>query len=446
MSLRPTIDVATVKTRSIVYQNPDGTFPAIGGVLTMGDYTGHAAWTQDPYLNSVTLAGGVVTYDGSDLLLNGVPIGGGGGVTTVSGGDNISVSGTATNPVVNLDVQKDISMNKHEINDCKGISIVSGSGFGTAGRISNTSTDLQMDKSLVISGGTYGRLILKGASAPPDQASLTYQDGVDTLYIAARNIDLTATSAVGGVGRININGELDICGSAGAVGQVLTSQGVGAPPVWSNAALLGRYWTSVSGEITIDSGLFPSLSGATGAVRMRVDIMGGGGGGGGGEQGADGSGGGGGQGFNKTGVITHPIGAPVYISIGVGGAGGIGGAIFSPPTDGTDGGSTVLKTSITGRTLMPIAGGGGGGRGPNPTNVGGDGFVSGEDGSSGASPGGNGGGYYGGASEQNGGIGGDTTSGTGCGGGGGGSSFGNPGGDGGEGDCGYCLIEILEVV
>lgn len=344
MSQRPTVDTATLKTRSIVYQNPDGTFPAIGGVLTMGDYTGHAAWTQDPYLNSVTLAGGVLTYDGADLLLNDIPVGG--GVMNISGGTNISITGPVSTPTVNL----------------------------------------------------------------------------------------------------NINEELDICGSAGMAGQVLTSQGVGAPPVWASGRILGRYWTSISGEITIDSTIFPLLAGVTGAVRMRVDIMGGGGGGGGGANGADGSGGGGGQGFNKTGIITHPIGAPVYISIGVGGAGGIGGTNIDPSTDGADGGPTFLKTSITGRTLMPIAGGGGGGRGPNPTNVGGDGFVSGENGSSGAASGGNGGGYYGGASEQNGGIGGNTASGTGCGGGGGGSYFGNPGGDGGTGDCGYCLIEILEVV
>jgi hypothetical protein len=456
-ALRNTISVHSIKTRQIVYQDPSGSFPAVGAVLNVIDRQGHTDWTRDISVNSVTLANSIsgpgrLTYSNTGvLLLNGVPVGGGGGVSSVTGGDNITITGTVVNPIVNLDVKKDISMNKYEINDCKGISIVN-AGFGTPGRISNTGTDLYMNKSLTIASDPFGRLILKGLSA--DQASLTYVDATDTLFIAAPNMDLTASLSGGGVGKLNINAELDLCGNPGTTGQVLTSQGPGVQPVWAaggsggGLGVLGRYWTKTDATIKIDSTQFPGLP-ASGNVKMRIEMMGGGGGGGGGATVPGGTGynsaGGGGQGFVQSAVIIYPIGTDLIIEIGAGGLGGLGGTIFGGTSNGANGSPTYLKHPISNKILATALGAYGG----QTDGTGGGGLSNGvdSDNNPNGSPGGEGGGYYGGASGLNGGISGSTSSGTGCGGGGGyGGGGGSSGTNGGAGDRGSCLIEIIDLL
>lgn len=73
-----------IKTRQIVYQEPNGSFPPLGSLLAMSDERGHAEWTRDVSWSSLTLLGtagaGELTWsDVSGLLANGVPITGGGG-------------------------------------------------------------------------------------------------------------------------------------------------------------------------------------------------------------------------------------------------------------------------------------------------------------------------------------------------------------------------------
>jgi hypothetical protein len=76
----------SLKTRQIVYQNPDGTFPPIDSICTIANNKGVAAWTSDISVNSVVasngefsilsaseieLSGGVLTYSGaSGLMVN----------------------------------------------------------------------------------------------------------------------------------------------------------------------------------------------------------------------------------------------------------------------------------------------------------------------------------------------------------------------------------------
>jgi hypothetical protein len=68
-------DFTSIRSREWWTQNTNGSFPPIGGVLSVDNEHGHASWTVDLSLSSVSLSGGVLTYDASGLLVNGIPIG-----------------------------------------------------------------------------------------------------------------------------------------------------------------------------------------------------------------------------------------------------------------------------------------------------------------------------------------------------------------------------------
>jgi hypothetical protein len=87
MSFNKTDTFETLRLRQLLVQNPDRSFPAVGSLLVTDTENGHTVWTQDICANSVTLNGpmgddGTLTYDGTNLLVNGVPVGGGGGGPT----------------------------------------------------------------------------------------------------------------------------------------------------------------------------------------------------------------------------------------------------------------------------------------------------------------------------------------------------------------------------
>jgi hypothetical protein len=88
--LRKTEDYYSIKTRLINVQNTDGTFPPPNSVLTVKDELGHTAWSQDLSLNAVSLVGPsgeiVLTTDGTQLLVDGSPVGGGTTVGPYDGG------------------------------------------------------------------------------------------------------------------------------------------------------------------------------------------------------------------------------------------------------------------------------------------------------------------------------------------------------------------------
>ncbi len=75
-----------MRTQQLRYQNPDWTYPVVGGVMAVTDDVGTVEPVLDLSLNSVSLTGGELTYDGMNLLLNGLPIeGGSGGATGPTG-------------------------------------------------------------------------------------------------------------------------------------------------------------------------------------------------------------------------------------------------------------------------------------------------------------------------------------------------------------------------
>jgi hypothetical protein len=108
--LRSSLDLQSLRTRSIIVQNQDGTFPARFSLLaTDKKGRGVTEFIQDISVNSVTLFGnsttGVLTYsDVSGLLLNSAPITSSPftGLTSANAGVGIDISGTALNPLIGL--------------------------------------------------------------------------------------------------------------------------------------------------------------------------------------------------------------------------------------------------------------------------------------------------------------------------------------------------------
>lgn len=74
---RTTTDFYSIKTRQLTIQNPDGSFPPAGSILTFLDQQGHIAPLQDVEATSITLnQTGHLTYiDSVGLLVNGSPVG-----------------------------------------------------------------------------------------------------------------------------------------------------------------------------------------------------------------------------------------------------------------------------------------------------------------------------------------------------------------------------------
>lgn len=80
----------SIKTRQLIYQNPDGTFPPAGSLLSVSDNKGHATWTSDISVNSIqaptasidtlntfeiNLNAGQLTYANyGGLMVNDVPV------------------------------------------------------------------------------------------------------------------------------------------------------------------------------------------------------------------------------------------------------------------------------------------------------------------------------------------------------------------------------------
>jgi hypothetical protein len=75
--IRTTTDFYSIKTRALTIQNPDGSFPPAGSILTLLDQQGHVAPLQDVEATSITLnQTGHLTYiDSVGLLVNGAPVG-----------------------------------------------------------------------------------------------------------------------------------------------------------------------------------------------------------------------------------------------------------------------------------------------------------------------------------------------------------------------------------
>lgn len=146
--LRKTEDYYSIKTRLINVQNTDGTFPPPNSVLTTKDDLGHTAWSQDLSLNAVSLVGPngeiMLTTDGTQLLVDGSPVGGGGGggvtsVKDISGGGVITdTSGSVVTvrsalvPGVGIDIAYSLIDQAQTIDNTGVTQITAGSGISVS--------------------------------------------------------------------------------------------------------------------------------------------------------------------------------------------------------------------------------------------------------------------------------------------------------------------------
>lgn len=179
-------------------------------------------------------------------------------------------------------------------------------------------------------------LISGGVAASPSYAKVGLTTHVSgTLPIANGGTNGTATPTAGAV--IYGTGTAYAASAAGTTGQVLTSQGAGAP-----------IWSSVGGQMRaqlfITSTTWTCPSNVT---QLKITVVGGGGGGGSGFAYTN-SGGRGGYGFN---YYTVTPGTTYTITVGLGGFGGVS------PT------ATAGGTSSFG-SLISATGGGAGGASP----------------------------------------------------------------------------------
>jgi hypothetical protein len=97
--VRRTEDLQSIKTRAIVLQNADNTFPAVGSVLAVSDARGHVIPTQNLNVNSVAINNDRAIIDASgDIVANSITLDSS-GTAIDTGGDvyvndaNIYVSG-----------------------------------------------------------------------------------------------------------------------------------------------------------------------------------------------------------------------------------------------------------------------------------------------------------------------------------------------------------------
>ena len=84
---RRTEDINALKTRQIILQNPNGTFPANNQVLAISGTRGEVVKTSDLTLTSLTVSGDLTVM--GDISANNV-------VTTITAGTGIRVNGGAT--------------------------------------------------------------------------------------------------------------------------------------------------------------------------------------------------------------------------------------------------------------------------------------------------------------------------------------------------------------
>ena len=185
MSRTNTAAYESIKTSQIVFQNPDRTFPEVGAVLAVDSQRGATTWTRNIDVDSVALSGpssvGTLTYD-NQLLVNGFPVGGGGGAD-VSGGSNIRVDLSGGVQRVSLAVREDIDMCSNSIINCKTIELP---------RIPNTSS----------AKITFGSLM------DNKYGIVSYEDLINTLLITSdKNVEVRASAGLLSVGAAGISGE-----------------------------------------------------------------------------------------------------------------------------------------------------------------------------------------------------------------------------------------------
>jgi hypothetical protein len=262
-ALRNTISTQSIKTKQIVFQYPDGSFPEAGAILNVTDARGHTDWTRAPNLDSVTLVDssgneGIITYtDVSGLMVNNIPVGGGGGVG--SGGTNIDVTGLG---VINFDPTK-------------------GGGVDMSGAPMTRLQELQFDGSAnVLFGAVTGlhydeTTKVLTVNPPPMPAPVLLPPLVQGMVvIGSIKAPLLTTASVSNADVIGYNtatGEFEVQPAGGGGGGLVDSVTAGPSGNITVAPTTGNVVIDLSQNVTLTDGT-ASLTFQPNLTQARIDL------------------------------------------------------------------------------------------------------------------------------------------------------------------------------
>ena len=210
------INISTLSTSIILDQTQGITLTANNGVAINGStlFNGTINLTSTFYDNNVSsgTAGQVLTAGtGGQVIWS--TISGGGGVNSVIAGTNISTSGTASNPIVNVNINSTLLMNGYPIYDNNAItiaasSIINLSTLSTSIVLDQTSQDISVTagNDLNLTVGSTGKITATGTGLLANTAGISSGNYLSitingTLYkialLAARNGWATRIAGIG---------------------------------------------------------------------------------------------------------------------------------------------------------------------------------------------------------------------------------------------------------
>ena len=206
-----------------------------------------------------------------------------------------------------------------------------------------------------VAGTLTGVLYGNGTGAHTVATTAQMLAGVGTVPIANGGTNSTATPTAGGIGYGT--GTAHAYTAAGTTGQVLTSQGAGAP-IWASAS--GGGIAGIGGQVFTASGTFTI---PTGVTLLKVTVVGGGGAGGSGVTNSCSTGGSGGGGGAGGASIKYLTGLTPGNTLTV--------------TRGAAGSTSSVSSGTQTITTISATGGGGGGSASTGSGFGGSGGVGG---------------------------------------------------------------------
>jgi hypothetical protein len=223
--------------------------------------------------------------------------GGGGGVNSVTAGTNISTSGTASNPVINVNINSTLEMNGNYIHSSGNLGISSDAILNLDGTFVNMASSdggivlqtngttrtitldigglldvqspnvrlfglstLQTNKMVYIADGTG---FLSVGDLPSSVSSVTAGTNISTSGTASVPIvnvaissplDMNGQPLIDSTGAVNINGNLVV--SSSAITQQIVTSSITTTPITLNSGFFGKYTfvsTNVAATITLPS-------------------------------------------------------------------------------------------------------------------------------------------------------------------------------------------------